>query len=130
MAAKTKKQKRGSRRRIPAEAVVHVHASFNNTIITFTDQAGNVMLWGSSGTSGFKGNRKGTPYAAQLATENVAKKALDLGVVSASVRVRGPGSGRDSSVRALHAAGIKITEIEDITPLPHNGCRPPKRRRD
>lgn len=129
MAAKDKGKKRTSKRRLPSEAVVHVHSSFNNTIISITDRSGNVLLWGSSGTAGFKGNRKGTPYAAQLAAENLGKKALEMGMVSATVKIRGPGSGRDSSVRALNAAGIKITEIEDITPLPHNGCRPPKRRR-
>ena len=109
--------------------VVHIQASFNNTIVTITDQAGNVLSWKSSGSLGFRGSRKGTPFAAQQAASNAANLARDHGVRSVDVRVSGPGSGRESAVRALSASGIEVRSIRDVTPIPHNGCRPPKRRR-
>ncbi|MBP9708554.1 MAG: 30S ribosomal protein S11 [Oligoflexales bacterium] len=121
-------KKRKVRRNVP-NGVVHVQASFNNTIITITDVNGEVISWSSSGSKGFKGSRKSTPYAAQIAGEDAAKKAYDLGMRACAVLVNGPGSGRESAVRAVAAAGIKVTMIKDITPVPHNGCRPPKRRR-
>lgn len=109
--------------------VAHVVASFNNTMITITDVQGNTIAWSSSGTMGFKGSRKSTPYAAQVAAEDAGKKAMEHGVRILEVEVSGPGSGRESALRALQAAGITITSIRDVTPIPHNGCRPPKRRR-
>jgi small subunit ribosomal protein S11 len=109
--------------------VAHIQASFNNTIITFTDPQGNVIAWGSSGSSGFKGSRKSTPYAAQIAAQNAAKLAMELGVREVEVLVRGPGPGRESAVRALQQTGIRVRAIRDETPIPHNGCRPPKKRR-
>ena len=109
--------------------VVHVQSTFNNTIISITDPSGGVLAWASSGGAGFKGSRKSTPFAAQVAAEEVAKKAMEHGVRQASVYVKGPGSGRESAVRAIQAAGIKVTLIRDVTPIPHNGCRPKKRRR-
>jgi small subunit ribosomal protein S11 len=112
-----------------AEGVVHVHASFNNTIITITDRQGNALAWATSGGQGFKGSRKSTPFAAQVAAESAGRVALEYGVKNLEVRIKGPGPGRESAVRALHGLGIKITEICDVTPVPHNGCRPPKRRR-
>ena len=112
-----------------SEGVAHVHASFNNTIITITDRQGNALSWATSGGAGFKGSRKSTPFAAQVAAEKAGKVAQEYGIKSLDVRVQGPGPGRESSVRALNALGIKITSISDVTPLPHNGCRPPKRRR-
>ena len=112
-----------------ANAVVHIKASFNNTIITFTDDAGNAICWATSGASGFKGSRKSTPFAAQVAAEEAARKAIDYGVKRCSVLVRGPGSGRESALRAIAAVGLNVTTIRDVTPIPHNGCRPPKRRR-
>ena len=112
-----------------AEGVVHVHASFNNTIITITDRQGNALAWASSGGQGFKGSRKSTPFAAQVAAESAGRVALEYGVKNLEVRIKGPGPGRESAVRALNALGIKITAISDVTPVPHNGCRPPKRRR-
>ena len=121
-------KKRKVRRNVP-NGVVHVQASFNNTIITITDVNGEVISWSSSGSKGFKGSRKSTPFAAQVAGEDAAKKAYDLGMRACAVLVNGPGSGRESAVRAVAAAGIKVTMIKDITPVPHNGCRPPKRRR-
>jgi small subunit ribosomal protein S11 len=110
-------------------AVAHVVASFNNTIITIADQQGNTICWSSSGTKGFKGSRKSTPYAAQIAAEDAGRKALEHGVKTLSVLVDGPGAGRESALRALQSVGFNITSIRDITPIPHNGCRPPKRRR-
>ena len=107
----------------------HVNASFNNTMITITDAQGNSIAWASSGSSGFKGSRKSTPYAAQMAADSAAKKAMEHGVKTLEVEVKGPGSGRESALRALQAAGFTITSIKDVTPIPHNGCRPPKRRR-
>jgi small subunit ribosomal protein S11 len=109
--------------------IAHIQSTFNNTIVTITDVSGNVVAWSSSGVRGFKGSRKSTPFAAQLAAEDAAKKAMDHGMRSISVFVNGPGSGRESALRALQAAGFKITLIRDVTPIPHNGCRPPKRRR-
>jgi len=109
--------------------IVHIHASFNNTLITITDQEGNTVSWSSSGSSGFKGSRKGTPFAAQQAAVNAANVARDAGLRTADVRVKGPGSGRESAIRALQATGVEIKSIQDVTPIPHNGCRPPKRRR-
>ena len=112
-----------------AEGIAHVHASFNNTIITITDRQGNALSWATSGSQGFKGSRKSTPFAAQVAAEQAGKAAIECGVKNLEVRIKGPGPGRESAVRALNAIGIKITSIADVTPLPHNGCRPPKKRR-
>jgi small subunit ribosomal protein S11 len=111
------------------DAVAHIHASFNNTIITITDRQGNALSWASSGGAGFKGSRKSTPFAAQVAAESAGRVAVECGVKNIEVRINGPGPGRESTVRALNALGIKVTQISDITPVPHNGCRPPKRRR-
>lgn len=108
---------------------VHVHASFGNTIVTITDATGSVLVWSSAGHKGFKGSRKGTPFAAQVAAEDAAKKAQELGLRSVSVFVKGPGAGREPALRALAAAGIRVQFLRDVTPVPHNGCRPPKRRR-
>ncbi|HLB01893.1 MAG TPA: 30S ribosomal protein S11 [Nitrospiria bacterium] len=109
--------------------IVHVQATFNNTIVTVTDMQGNVIVWASAGNQGFKGSRKSTPFAAQRAAEMVAKKAIEQGMKQVDVYVKGPGSGRESAIRSLQAAGLKINLIKDVTPIPHNGCRPPKRRR-
>ena len=111
------------------DGIAHVHASFNNTIITITDRQGNALSWATSGGAGFRGSRKSTPFAAQVAAENAGRAALDYGLKNLEVRVKGPGPGRESSVRALNAVGYKITNITDVTPIPHNGCRPPKKRR-
>jgi len=127
-AARNKKFKKRERRNVPF-GLVHIQASFNNTIVTITDQQGNTLSWKSSGSLGFRGSRKGTPFAAQQAAMNAANMARDHGVRSVDVRVSGPGSGRESAVRALAAAGIEVRSIRDVTPIPHNGCRPPKRRR-
>jgi small subunit ribosomal protein S11 len=121
--------KRRKTRRVVSEGVAHIHSTFNNTIVTITDPTGNVVAWSSSGSVGFKGSRKGTPFAAQLAAENAAKKAMDHGMRSVQVYVKGPGSGRESALRSLQAAGFAVSVIKDVTPIPHNGCRPPKRRR-
>ena len=123
-APKKKKQKR-----VVSDGVVHIHSTFNNTIITITDPVGNVVAWSSAGSVGFKGSRKGTPFAAQLAAEAAAKKAMDAGVRNVQVHVKGPGAGRESALRSLQSAGFAISMINDVTPIPHNGCRPPKRRR-
>jgi small subunit ribosomal protein S11 len=112
-----------------AEGIAHVHASFNNTIITITDRQGNALSWATSGGAGFKGSRKSTPFAAQVAAEHAGKAAQECGVKNLEVRITGPGPGRESAVRALNAIGMKITSITDSTPMPHNGCRPPKKRR-
>ncbi|MFQ5849742.1 MAG: 30S ribosomal protein S11 [Candidatus Binatia bacterium] len=109
--------------------IAHIHSTFNNTIVTITDTQGNVIAWSSAGTMGFKGSRKGTPFAAQQAADRAAKKAMDHGMHAVQVHVRGPGSGRDSALRSLQLAGLNISLIKDVTPIPHNGCRPPKRRR-
>jgi len=116
-------------RRVSSQAIAHVKATFNNTIVSITDLNGEVLCWASAGTIGFKGSRKSTPFAAQRTAENAAQKAQKMGVRQVEVRVKGPGSGRESAVRALQAAGLEIKAIEDVTPLPHNGCRPRKRRR-
>lgn len=112
-----------------SEGVAHIHSTFNNTIVTITDYQGNVVAWSSAGAMGFKGSRKGTPFAGQQAAESAAKKAMDHGMRSVQVFVRGPGPGRESALRSLQAAGFHISLIKDVTPIPHNGCRPPKRRR-
>ncbi len=112
-----------------AKGIAHVHSTFNNTIVTVADEHGNVISWSSAGALGFKGSRKSTPYAAQMAAEDCAKVAFDLGLRKVKAYVKGPGNGRESAIRAIHGAGIEVTEIVDVTPLPHNGCRPPKRRR-
>jgi small subunit ribosomal protein S11 len=112
-----------------SEGIAHIHASFNNTIITITDRQGNALSWATSGGAGFKGSRKSTPFAAQVAAEAAGKAAQECGVKNLEVRIKGPGPGRESAVRALNALGLKITSISDVTPVPHNGCRPPKRRR-
>jgi small subunit ribosomal protein S11 len=112
-----------------AEGIAHIHASFNNTIITITDRPGHALSWATSGGAGFKGSRKSTPFAAQVAAEAAGKVAVEFGVKNLEVRIKGPGPGRESAVRALNNLGIKITQIQDVTPVPHNGCRPPKRRR-
>jgi len=112
-----------------SNAVAHVNSTFNNTMITITDAQGNTIAWASAGGMGFKGSRKSTPYAAQMAAEDAGKKAQDHGVKTLEVEIKGPGSGRESALRALQAVGLTITAIRDVTPIPHNGCRPPKRRR-
>ena len=112
-----------------AEGIAHIHASFNNTIVTITDRQGNALSWATAGGAGFKGSRKSTPFAAQIAAEIAGKAAQECGVKNLEVRIKGPGPGRDSAVRALNAAGFKITTLSDVTPVPHNGCRPPKKRR-
>ena len=112
-----------------SDGIAHVHASFNNTIITITDRQGNTLSWATSGGCGFRGSRKSTPFAAQVAAEKAGTAAQEFGLKNVEVRVCGPGPGRESAVRALNAAGLKVTSIEDVTPIPHNGCRPPKKRR-
>jgi|SRR5580658_3878400 small subunit ribosomal protein S11 len=121
-------RRRRTRRSVP-EGVAHVHATFNNTIVTITDQQGMVVAWASAGSVGFKGSRKGTPFAAQMAAEACARKCSEVGMRAVVVHVKGPGGGRESAVRALQAAGLGVISIKDVTPIPHNGCRPPKRRR-
>jgi len=116
-------------KKIVSEGIAHVHASFNNTHVTITDLEGNVVTWSSAGTLGFKGSRKGTPFAAQQAASAAAAAAKESGLRSLDIRVKGPGSGRESAIRALQAAGVEVKSIRDVTPIPHNGCRPPKRRR-
>ncbi|OUV03448.1 MAG: 30S ribosomal protein S11 [Betaproteobacteria bacterium TMED82] len=111
------------------DAIAHIHASFNNTIITITDKQGNSLCWATSGGAGFKGSRKSTPFAAQVAAESAGKAAIEFGVKNVEVRIKGPGPGRESTVRALNSLGMRITQISDVTPVPHNGCRAPKRRR-
>ena len=128
MARDTTRVKRRERKNITS-GMAHVNSSFNNTMITITDAQGNAISWSSAGAMGFKGSRKSTPYAAQMAAEDAAKKAQDHGMKTLEVEVRGPGSGRESALRALQAAGFTITSIRDVTPIPHNGCRPRKRRR-
>jgi small subunit ribosomal protein S11 len=124
--------KQGVRKKVKKNVqtgVAHIQSTFNNTMITITDVAGNTLCWSTAGGQGFKGSRKSTPFAAQVAAEECSKKAMEHGIRQLSIYVKGPGSGRESAVRALQAAGIKITLIRDVTPVPHNGCRPPKRRR-
>ena len=128
MAKEKGRVKRRERKNI-SSGVAHVNATFNNTMITITDAQGNAISWASAGMMGFKGSRKSTPFAAQMAAEEAGKKAMEHGVKTLAVEVRGPGSGRESALRALQAAGFQVTSIRDVTPIPHNGCRPPKRRR-
>jgi len=127
-AAPAARPRRKERKNIIA-GVAHVNASFNNTIVTVTDAQGNTIAWSSSGQQGFKGSRKSTPFAAQMAAENAGRKAMEHGMRTLEIEVRGPGSGRESALRALQAVGLAVTAIRDVTPIPHNGCRPPKRRR-
>ncbi len=121
--------RRKKAKRLVAEGVLHIHSTFNNTIITVSDPQGNVLVWSSAGSCGFKGSRKGTPFAAQVAAEAAARKAAEMGMRHVQVYVKGPGSGRESALRSLQAAGFTVSIIKDVTPIPHNGCRPPKRRR-
>ncbi len=125
----TKKGSKKKEKRHIQTGVAHIQATFNNTLVTITDMGGNVIVWGSAGSLGFKGSRKSTPFAAQRAGEVVAKKAMEHGMKQVDVFVKGPGSGRESAIRALQSAGLKVNLIRDVTPIPHNGCRPPKRRR-
>jgi small subunit ribosomal protein S11 len=126
--AEVKKTKKRDKR-VGVNGVAHVHASFNNTIVSITDTDGNVLSWASAGKVGFKGSRKSTPFAAQVAAESSAREALNAGMKRVEVWVKGPGGGREAAIRALQAAGLEISAIKDVTPIPHNGCRPPKRRR-
>lgn len=128
-AASKKVVKKAKEKKNVANGVAHIQATFNNTLVTISDVSGNVISWSSSGSKGFKGSRKSTPFAAQMAAEDAAKKAQEHGLRNVEVYVKGPGSGRESALRALQAAGLNITMIKDVTPIPHNGCRPPKRRR-
>ncbi len=126
--AKPTKAKKKVKKQV-MDGVAHIHASFNNTIITITDRQGNALSWATAGGCGFRGSRKSTPFAAQVAAEKAGTAALDFGLKNLDVKVKGPGPGRESAVRALNGVGYRITSIEDVTPIPHNGCRPPKRRR-
>jgi small subunit ribosomal protein S11 len=126
---KTEKKRKKKKRVVEPLGIAHIKATFNNTHITLSDQYGNVVAWSTAGTSGFKGSRKSTAYAATLAAQKAAKEAMALGLTTVEIKVKGPGSGRESAIRALAVAGLQITSIKDVTPLPHNGCRPPKRRR-
>jgi small subunit ribosomal protein S11 len=128
MAKATRGGKKKVKKNVPV-GVVHVKSTFNNTTVMITDPAGNAISWATAGTQGFKGSRKSTPFAAQLAAEEASKKAMDSGVRQVSILVKGPGAGRESALRAIQASGLKITVIRDVTPIPHNGCRPSKRRR-
>jgi len=129
LAAKIEKKRKKKKRTVEPLGVAHIKATFNNTHITLSDPYGNVVAWSTAGTSGFKGSRKSTAYAATLAAQKAAKEAMAMGLTTVEVKVKGPGSGRESAIRALAVEGLQITSIKDITPLPHNGCRPPKRRR-
>lgn len=129
MAAPKSSGRRKAKKVVAADAVAHIRATFNNTMITIADEAGNVLLWGSAGTAGFKGSKKSTPFAATVAAEQVGREAVAMGVRRLVVRVQGPGSGRESAIQSLAAAGLSVQSIHDVTPLPHNGCRPPKKRR-
>ena len=124
----TQRGKRKVKKNVPT-GVVHIRSTFNNTLVTITDVNGNTVAWASSGIRGFKGSRKSTPFAAQLAADQAARTAQDHGLTTVSIRVSGPGAGRESALRAIQAAGMRVTSIKDVTPIPHNGCRPPKRRR-
>ena len=126
---KDKKSVKKRSKNAPELGVAHIQATFNNTIVSITDLSGNVISWSSAGAQGFKGSRKSTPFASQLAAEDAAKKAMDHGMKTVEVYVKGPGAGRESALRALQATGFTVTKIKDVTPVPHNGCRPPKRRR-
>ena len=127
MAEKTSRKKK--KKNVEPHGIAHIKSTFNNTHVTLTDRLGNVIVWEKAGTSGFKGSRKSTAFAATMAAEKAAQLALSMGLASVDVEVKGPGSGRESAIRALAVAGLQITSIKDVTPLPHNGCRPPKRRR-
>jgi len=127
--AREKKGPRRKDRKVPLTGVVHVHSTFNNTIVSITDLDGGIVTWSSAGKVGFKGSRKSTPFAAQMAAESAAKEAIGLGMRKAEVWVKGPGAGREAAIRSLQATGMEIIAIRDVTPIPHNGCRPPKRRR-
>ncbi len=127
--AKSTTKARKKVKKVVTDGVAHIHASFNNTIITITDRQGNALSWATSGGSGFRGSRKSTPFAAQVAADRAGQAAKDYGLKNLDVQVKGPGPGRESAVRALNNAGFKITSISDVTPIPHNGCRPPKKRR-
>lgn len=129
MARKAKATHVKKERKNVVHGVVHIEATFNNTIVTITDTKGNTLSWSSGGTTGFKGTKKGTPFAAQLASESAARKAMEHGLRKVDVVVKGPGPGRETAIRSLQAAGLDVLSIKDVTPLPHNGCRPPKRRR-
>ncbi len=126
--ARRKRTPKKEKKNVPY-GIAHIQTTFNNTIVTITDRNGNVLTWVSAGSLGFKGSRKGTPYAAQLAAETAAKRALEMGMKQIDVYIKGPGAGRESTIRAIQAAGLDINIIKDVTPVPHNGCRPPKRRR-
>lgn len=126
--AKRTRTKKKEKKNIPS-GIVHIQSTFNNTIVTITDQAGNVVAWSSAGAQGFKGSRKSTPFAAQLAAQDAVKKAMEHGMRNVEVYVKGPGAGRESALRSLQASGFNVVMIKDVTPIPHNGCRPPKRRR-
>ena len=127
--AQQQKEKKKKKGKVEAAGVAHIKATFNNTHVTLTDRFGNVVAWSTAGTSGFKGSRKSTAFAATMAAEKVGKEAVQMGMRSIDVKVKGPGAGRESAIRALAVAGLEVTSIRDVTPLPHNGCRPPKRRR-
>ena len=129
MASPKTKKRTKKKERVEAHGKAHIKATFNNTIISLTDSYGNVISWASAGRSGFKGSRKNTPFAAQISAEHAAKEAMDVGLMRVDVEVKGPGSGREAAIRSLQAAGLEILSIRDVTPIPHNGCRPPKRRR-
>lgn len=129
MAKKVSKKKKEKKKITDPFAIAYIQSTFNNTIVTITDRNGNTLTWASCGSVGFKGTRKGTPYAASKAAEAAAKKALEMGIKEVEIRVKGPGQGREAAIRTIHAAGLKVVAIRDITPIPHNGCRPPKRRR-
>jgi len=129
LAEEEKKKPKKKHKKVEAYGIAHIQATFNNTIVTITDTKGNVIAWSSAGKSGFKGSKKSTPFAAGIAAEVSARNALELGVKKVEVNVKGPGSGREAAIRSLQAAGLEITAIKDVTPIPHNGCRPPKRRR-
>ncbi|MEY4222021.1 MAG: ribosomal protein [Chloroflexota bacterium] len=129
MKSQSKPARRKREKRVVPRGRAYVHATFNNTIVTFTDQQGNTLAWGSAGKTGFKGSRKSTPYAARVAAEEASKAAKELGMLEVEVFIKGPGPGRESAIRAIQSLGIKVRSITDTTPVPHNGCRPPKRRR-
>ena len=127
--AQQQKEKKKKKSKVEAAGIAHIKATFNNTHVTLTDRFGNVVAWSTAGTSGFKGSRKSTAFAATMAAEKVGQEAVQMGMRSIDVKVKGPGAGRESAIRALAVAGLEVTSIRDVTPLPHNGCRPPKRRR-
>ncbi|MCD6255108.1 MAG: 30S ribosomal protein S11 [Deltaproteobacteria bacterium] len=127
--ARKGKRKKKKEKKIVGEGIVHIQATFNNTIVTVSDKQGNTIVWSSSGVKGFKGSRKSTPFAAQMAAQDAAKKAMEYGMKRVEIYVKGPGAGREAAIRAIRNAGLKVTLIKDVTPIPHNGCRPPKRRR-